>query len=106
MCGLQRWLVRIIAVVSVITKAQGKHLGRPKLNLDTLSREQIKTLREQYTERKDGRITAVEFMQLLDLKKNTFYKIRGTSRVSRKIYAKPIYGWRKLIFLTLRVAEP
>ncbi|WP_374148934.1 recombinase family protein [Priestia megaterium] len=58
-----------------VAKAQGKHLGRPKLGLDTLSKNQHRTLEENYAEWKDGSIKAVQFMDMLELKKNTFYKI-------------------------------
>ncbi|MEH6946215.1 recombinase family protein [Bacillus sp. JJ634] len=58
-----------------VAKAKGKHLGRPKMGLDTLSKSQLKTFQEKYSEWKAGNIKAVEFMQILDLKKNTFYKI-------------------------------
>lgn len=58
-----------------VAKAKGKHLGRPKMGLETLSKSQINTFQEKYPEWKAGSIKAVEFMQLLDLKKNTFYKV-------------------------------
>ena len=58
-----------------VAKAQGKHLGRPKIDLSSLPKDQHKKLREHYSAWKSGDITAVQFMQLLDLKKNTFYKI-------------------------------
>jgi DNA invertase Pin-like site-specific DNA recombinase len=58
-----------------VAKAQGKHLGRPKMNLSTLTKEQRKTLEVFYPDWKEDRITAVEFMNKLGLKKNTFYKI-------------------------------
>lgn len=56
-------------------KSKGKHLGRPILNLQTLSKLQQKTFEEKYPLWKDGKLTAVEFMQALDLKKSTFYKM-------------------------------
>jgi DNA invertase Pin-like site-specific DNA recombinase len=58
-----------------VAKSQGKHLGRPKMELSTLSKEQRKTLDSFYQSWKINEITAVEFMGKLDLKKNTFYKI-------------------------------
>jgi len=58
-----------------IAKAQGKHLGRPKFELESLSKSQRKTLEEKYPEWKDGSLKGVTFMELLELKKNTFYKI-------------------------------
>ncbi|MBY0078511.1 recombinase family protein [Priestia aryabhattai] len=58
-----------------IAKAQGKHLGRPKMGLSTLSKSQRKILEEKYHEWKCGSLKGVAFMELLELKKNTFYKI-------------------------------
>lgn len=58
-----------------VAKEKGKHLGRPKMNLDTLSKEQRKALDQFYPCWKNAEITAVEFMSKLNLKKNTFYKI-------------------------------
>jgi len=58
-----------------LAKSQGKHLGRPKMELNTLSKSQRKTLEEKYPEWKENTITGVQFMELLGLKKNTFYKI-------------------------------
>jgi DNA invertase Pin-like site-specific DNA recombinase len=56
-------------------KAQGKHLGRPRVNLDTLTKQQRQLLDENYPRWKSGEITAVQFMDMLGLKKTTFYKI-------------------------------
>jgi DNA invertase Pin-like site-specific DNA recombinase len=59
-----------------IAKTQGKHLGRPKMNLDALSQDQQKVaLDNLYPKWRNDEITAVEFMAKLDLKKNSFYKI-------------------------------
>jgi len=58
-----------------VAKAKGKHLGRPKMNIETLSKEQKQILDMLYHSWKRNEITAVEFMDKLDLKKNTFYKI-------------------------------
>lgn len=58
-----------------LAKAQGKHLGRPQINLQTLSNEQRQLLASHYPKWKNKEITGVEFMRLLGLKKNTFYKI-------------------------------
>lgn len=60
-----------------IAKASGKHLGRPNLNLNTLTLEQKKKLEINYPIWKSKEITGVEFMTLLGLKKNSFYKIIG-----------------------------
>jgi DNA invertase Pin-like site-specific DNA recombinase len=58
-----------------VAKAQGKHLGRPQLNLSTLSKQQRQSLEQNYLKWKNSEITGVEFMNLLELKKNSFYKI-------------------------------
>lgn len=60
-----------------VAKAQGKHLGRPQLKLSTLSKYQRQTLEQKYQKWKSKEITGVEFMTLLELKKNSFYKIIG-----------------------------
>ncbi|MBB6281813.1 recombinase family protein [Geobacillus subterraneus] len=56
-------------------KAQGKHLGRPRVSLDTLTKQQRQLFDENYSRWKSGEITAVQFMEMLGLKKTTFYKI-------------------------------
>ncbi|MEH7547801.1 recombinase family protein [Neobacillus vireti] len=58
-----------------VAKAKGKHLGRPQFNLDSLSSDQQKILRSNYQNWKDKQITATELMNMMDLKRNTFYKI-------------------------------
>lgn len=58
-----------------IAKAKGKHLGRPAITLDTLTKEQMAKLKGNYQRWRNKEITAVEFMNMLGLKKNTFYKI-------------------------------
>ncbi|MGV3463698.1 MAG: recombinase family protein [Heyndrickxia sp.] len=58
-----------------VAKEKGKHLGRPQMNLTTLSKAQCKTLGEWYPRWKRNEITAVEFMNKINLKKNTFYKV-------------------------------
>ncbi|ARX70244.1 recombinase (plasmid) [Bacillus thuringiensis] len=58
-----------------VAKSQGKHLGRPQVNLSTLSKQQMNIIEETYSKWKSGEITAVRFMDMLELKKNTFYKI-------------------------------
>lgn len=58
-----------------LAKARGKHLGRPRIALDTLSKSQIDILKNNYLIWKNKEITGVKFMKMLDLKKNTFYKI-------------------------------
>ena len=58
-----------------VAKSQGKHLGRPQVNLSTLSKQQMNIIEETYSKWKSGEVTAVMFMEMLDLRKNTFYKI-------------------------------
>jgi DNA invertase Pin-like site-specific DNA recombinase len=58
-----------------LAKAKGKKLGRPAINLQTISKEQRQTLENNYHRWKNKEITGVEFMKMLGLKKNTFYKI-------------------------------
>ncbi|GGA36045.1 recombinase family protein [Psychrobacillus lasiicapitis] len=60
-----------------VAKSKGKHLGRPNLNLNTISKQQLQTLEQGYPKWKSKQITGVEFMTLLELKKNSFYKIIG-----------------------------
>ncbi|MCU5408986.1 recombinase family protein [Bacillus cereus] len=58
-----------------LAKSQGKHLGRPQLNLSALNQKQLYLIEETYPKWKNRKITGVQFMELLELKKNTFYKI-------------------------------
>jgi DNA invertase Pin-like site-specific DNA recombinase len=50
-----------------VAKAQGKHLGRPPVELP-------KEWTKLYKQWKAGQITAVAFMDAIDMKKATFYK--------------------------------
>lgn len=52
----------------------GKHLGRPAINLETLSKEQREILETNFEKWRAKEIKGVEFMEMLGLKKNTFYK--------------------------------
>ncbi|WP_375199678.1 recombinase family protein [Bacillus sp. RS11] len=58
-----------------VAKAKGKHLGRPQLNLNTLTKQQRVDLEANYQAWKVKEITGVKFMEKLGLKKNSFYKI-------------------------------
>ncbi len=58
-----------------VAKSQGKHLGRPRINWSNLTSKQQYIIEETYSKWKDGKITGVMFMEMLNLKKNTFYKI-------------------------------
>lgn len=58
-----------------VAKAKGKHLGRPQLNLNTLTKQQRADLEANYQAWKDKSITGVKLMEILELKKNSFYKI-------------------------------
>ncbi|MGM1023766.1 MAG: recombinase family protein [Bacillota bacterium] len=56
-------------------KKQGKHLGRPRINLTTLTAGQKEILAAEYPRWKNNELSVVAFMEKLQLKKNTFYKI-------------------------------
>lgn len=56
-------------------RAKGKHLGRPVIDLKSLSKEQYISLEMNYPKWTQKEITGVEFAKILGLKKNTFYKI-------------------------------
>ena len=58
-----------------VDKAKGKHLGRPQFNLDSLSSKQLAILKTNYPKWKDGQLTATALMNILELKRNTYYKI-------------------------------
>lgn len=58
-----------------IAKSKGKHLGRPSISLETLTKDQLQTLEKNYKSWKDKETSGVQFATLLNLKKNTFYKI-------------------------------
>ncbi|MED4654741.1 recombinase, partial [Bacillus pseudomycoides] len=58
-----------------VAKSQGKHLGRPQFNLSTLSSKQLLIIEETYPKWKNREIIGVQFMEVLGLKKNTFYKV-------------------------------
>ncbi|MGX1433934.1 DNA invertase Pin-like site-specific DNA recombinase [Cytobacillus horneckiae] len=58
-----------------LARSQGKTLGRPQINYSNLTNEQKFFIEKNYDRWKIGDIKGVEFMKLLDLKKNTFYKI-------------------------------
>lgn len=49
------------------------NLGRPQVNLSTLSKQQMHMIEETYSKWKSGVITATMFMQMLEVKKNTFH---------------------------------
>lgn len=56
-------------------KSKGKHLGRPKKGLDSLSKEQLSLFNELYPKWKSSEITATAFMTELELNRSAFYKI-------------------------------
>lgn len=58
-----------------VAKAKGKHLGRPQLNLNTLTKQQRTDLEANYQAWESKELTGVQFMRILGLKKNSFYKI-------------------------------
>lgn len=58
-----------------VAKKAGKHLGRPRIDYATLSKQQKELIKQYYPQWQKGEITAVKFMEILGLKKNTFYKV-------------------------------
>lgn len=58
-----------------VAKAKGKHLGRPRMGLESLSKEQADLLKANYSKWANKELTAVQFMEMMKLKKNTFYKV-------------------------------
>lgn len=58
-----------------VARAKGKHLGRPQLNLSTLSKQQREDLEANYQVWRAKGLSGVKFMEILKLKKNSFYKI-------------------------------
>ncbi|MEB9511278.1 recombinase family protein [Bacillus cereus] len=56
-------------------KSRGINFGRPVVKLETLSKEQKKILKDNYDRWKSEEIKGVEFSQMLNLKKTSFYKI-------------------------------
>ena len=70
----QKLLKRQAEGIAEARKA-GKHLGRPKLDLSTLSKEQREVLEANYEAWKRKELTGVKFAEMLGLKKNSFYKV-------------------------------
>lgn len=71
-----------------LDRSQGKTLGSPQINYSNLTNEQKFFIEKNYDRWKTGDIKGVEFMKLLDLKKNTFYKVihqYETLYISKKI---------------------
>jgi DNA invertase Pin-like site-specific DNA recombinase len=58
-----------------VAKAEGRHLGRPLINLESLSKEERSAFEAMFPRWECKEITAVEYMDKLGIKKNTFYKI-------------------------------
>ncbi|MEH7120914.1 recombinase family protein, partial [Neobacillus vireti] len=56
-------------------KKRNVHLGRPRIELSSLSIEQLEVLYENYALWKKGELKGVTFAEKLGLKKNSFYKI-------------------------------
>ncbi|PEC71893.1 recombinase [Bacillus thuringiensis] len=56
-------------------KERGVKFGRPVIKLGTLSKEQQKILKDNYDRWKREEIKGVEFSEMLNLKKTSFYKI-------------------------------
>lgn len=58
-----------------VAQAQGKHLGRPRMNWSSISDKQRELIKELYPKWKSKEITATDFMEQVELRRNTFYKI-------------------------------
>lgn len=56
-------------------KNGGKGKGRPRIDINTLSLVQQKIIEDNYDKWTNKDITAIAFMNMLGLKRNTFYKI-------------------------------
>lgn len=56
-------------------KKKGKHLGRPQINLNTLTPGQKGILDSEYPRWKDNELSAVEFMKKLELKKTLITRL-------------------------------
>lgn len=68
-----------------IAKAKGKHLGRPKATYPD-------KWDEIYKEWEKGNITAVKAMQMLELKKSTFYKLAKEYQKIDKAYINTLFN--------------
>lgn len=62
-------------IAALKAKNNGKGIGRPQLNINTLNTDKQEILKTNYTKWQNKEITAVQFMEMLGLKKNSFYKI-------------------------------
>ena len=58
-----------------LPKLKGVKMGRPKKNYSTISEKQRKLITELYPRWRAKEITAATFMEKVELKRNTFYKI-------------------------------
>lgn len=56
-------------------RLRGQTFGRPKIEMDSLTKEQRRNFNKFYKVWESGDLIAVAFMGMLSLKKNTFYKI-------------------------------
>lgn len=68
-----------------LAKANGKKLGRPEINYTNLTKEQKYLIEKNYDRWKIGDIKGVDFMELLGLKKNTFYKVIKEYEIAFKL---------------------
>lgn len=56
-------------------KQQGKHLGRPRMGIDTMPAQTRESFEAEYHAWKEGKQTAVQTFNNLGMTKTTFYKI-------------------------------
>ena len=59
----------------ILPKLKGVKMGRPKMNYSTFSEKQCKLITELNPRWSTKEITAAAFMEKVELKRNTFYKI-------------------------------
>lgn len=78
----QKLLKRQAEGIAEARKA-GKHLGRPKLDLSRLSKEQREILEKNYEDWGRKELTGVKFAEMLGLKKNSFYKVMREYEASK-----------------------
>lgn len=69
-----------------VAKAKGKHLGRPQINLSTLTTEQRAVLEANYDAWKAKELSGVKFMEMMQLTKNTFYKVTKEYSLLKRNY--------------------
>lgn len=75
-------------IAKLKARNNGKAIGRPGININTLTKAQQQIIKDNYDKWTNKEITAVAFMELLQLKKDTFYKIMGNIKKYKEEGAK------------------